>query len=302
MGYIAMLARIKMQFCLFVVTVVQFCSPTRIKLIGPSPDDNGTVISMTSHANKFYIIRLNSRHVEVFDESTFKFLHRMDVLGFTVDCVSTLVACATHNCLYLSRWNKMAIYRIDLADGNEVIDWKVGNDAKAISVNKAANVLVVCRSRPDLLKEYTTRGTLVRQIQLQTVGLHTFSAIQLDDDRFVCCQGFENDDAHRVCIVTAAGQVVYSYGNEPGSAKGLLNAPVYMAVDRRGFIFVANYRDNRIVVLNPLLTWLRDLSVDGAVKERVFLVMCANDPCDRLFVGDNVDGGRIFMFDDLDTI
>lgn len=286
---------------MLVITVVSFCSPTAVNLVGTvrSSNSGGFVAGVASLGNHLFIVRQHGRYIEVFDAMTYTFLHQLDVLGFKVDYISRLLACAAHSCLYISQWDKMAIYRVDLAHNNEVISWKVKSNPKAISISKAANLLVVCRGKPDVLEEYTTGGSLVRQIQLQTIRTH--HAVELDDGRFVCCQGSEDDEPHRVCILTADGQVVYSYGNERGSAKGLLNVPVFMAVDRRGFIFVANFSDNRIVVLNPLLSWVRDLTVDDKEHEIVFLAMCSVDSRDRLFVGD-VDASRIFVFDDLETI
>jgi hypothetical protein len=267
-------------------------------LVRPS-GSGGYVVGVTSLGNHLFIIRYEGQCIEVFDASTYQFLHQLDVLGFKIDYISRLVACGTHRCLYISQWSDRAVYRVDLSVENALINWKVSSNPKAISISKAANLLVLCRSKPDVLEEYTTRGSLVRQIQLQTIRTH--HAVELDDGRFVCCQGSENDELHRVCILTADGQVVYSYGNDPGSTKGLLNAPVFMAVDRRGFIFVANLCDRRIVVLNPLLSWVRDLAVEGDLAEAVFLAICSVDSRDRLFIGD-ADVSRIFMFDDLETV
>jgi len=66
-----------------------------------------------------------------------------------------------------------------------------------------------------------------------------------------------------VCVVDTAGRIVHSYGGSPGSSDGQLNRPYSIAVDTRGFVFVADYGNDRVQVLSPTLTGLGDVTTPG---------------------------------------
>ena len=66
-----------------------------------------------------------------------------------------------------------------------------------------------------------------------------------------------------MCVVDTAGRIVHSYGGPPGSSAGQLHAPQGLAVDSRGFVFVADFLNNRVQALSPTLTRLGDVTTPG---------------------------------------
>lgn len=49
------------------------------------------------------------------------------------------------------------------------------------------------------------------------------------------------------------------YGNHSGSGTGQLNLPSHLAVDRQGYVLVADQNNDRIVLLSASLTFVRVL-------------------------------------------
>jgi hypothetical protein len=99
-----------------------------------------------------------------------------------------------------------------------------------------------------------------------------------------------------VCLVDANGRVLLSYGNKRGAECEQLNEPRHLAVDRNGFIFVADLYNNRIVMLDSKLKWSRDLQFDGGsvVKEQCSLYL--DEKRNLLFVGEsNDDASRVVI-------
>ena len=93
-------------------------------------------------------------------------------------------------------------------------------------------------------------------------------------------------DLHRVCLVGSDGQVVKSYGGQWGPGSGELDFPRHMAVDKDGFVFVADSGNQRVLLLSPLLTYVREIVSREQLKwepVRLFL------DCDRrrLYVAEN---------------
>jgi DNA-binding beta-propeller fold protein YncE len=153
---------------------------------------------------------------------------------------------STGVCLRLIH-NNNYIYRTDLSNPNNVTNstWQVGSYPIGVSVNNAGNVLVTCNS-DHKLQEYTTRGILIREINLQQAGItNPWHSIQLTNDQFLVTHH------HRVCVVNASGELVSSYGSTTaGSANGQLNFPVTVATVKNGCILIADRNNNRIKIWN----------------------------------------------------
>ena len=98
--------------------------------------------------------------------------------------------------------------------------------------------------------------------------------------------GGHSDRTNSVVMVSAmSGNVTASYGQSPGPGAGLLSSPRRLAVDKDGYVLVADGGYNQILVINPSLTDSRQLPL---------LNNSLNEPCDlsldqsrdRLYVGE----------------
>jgi hypothetical protein len=123
-------------------------------------------------------------------------------------------------------------------------NWKVDSEWLKLSITKNGNLLVACWDLKKLI-EYTSTGIMVREIVLQADSSDPHHAIQLDNDQFVV--SLSSTKLHRVCIVDNKGQIIKSYGRDPGSQEGQMNGPCNLAVDPSGCILVADVYNNRII-------------------------------------------------------
>jgi hypothetical protein len=186
---------------------------------------------------------------------------------------------------------------VELTGDNKVLEWKVKEgyyervillESRGLSVNSEHNLIVACYGRrPNKLIEYTTRGELVGEILLQDDIKYLHHAIQLNSCQYLVCHGDGDYSLHRVCVVDANGRVLLSYGNKQGAESEQLNRPCQLAVDRNGFIFVADCKNNRIAVLDSKLKWSRDLqSIGGSVVKKPYSLYL-DEKRNLLFVGEN---------------
>jgi hypothetical protein len=128
----------------------------------------------------------------------------------------------------------------------------------------------------------------VREIVLQDDVEHPHHAVQLNTSQFLVCHGEHIEGVlNRVCVVDANGRVLLSYGNEFGSETGQLLKPTSTAVDRNGFIFVADYYNDRIVVLDSILKWSRDLQFEGGGGVQNPHSLYLDEQRNLLFVGES---------------
>ena len=196
-------------------------------------------------------------------------------------------------CIYICGGDDKCVHRVPLLSGDDVDDddvdadetmWSVNDEADGLSVTDTHNVLVTC---PDVkkLKEFTTNGKLLRQIKLPQEVVSPWHAIQLSSGEFVVRHGDSTAPVNRVCLIDCDGHVVKSYGGSAGSGSQQMNAPAHLAVDRNGFVFVADH-NNRRVLLSPDLTYVREVVSREQLKWKPW----------RLYL--DVDRRRLYIADD----
>jgi len=89
-----------------------------------------------------------------------------------------------------------------------------------------------------------------------------------------------------VCIVDTNGHITQSYGGAKGSMPvEQLNVPRHLAVDKYEFIYVADLNNNRVSLLSPTLSFVREIVSRDQLKwepRRLFLDVDSR----RLYVDD----------------
>jgi len=141
------------------------------------------VREVTSLGDEVFVMRRYSQQVEVYDAETFTLQRHITVPGIRSSC-SGLAACAVNHCIYASDWDNDIIHRVELSGSNAVKTWSVARGPIGLSVNKAHNLVLTCRY-VNKLQEYTTDGSLVREICLQAGVKRPWHAIQLSTGHYV---------------------------------------------------------------------------------------------------------------------
>lgn len=260
--------------------------------------DRGEVTAVTSTESLLFVLRNPSqRRIQVYDATTLKQQRSLQIKDLSnrtlcnyasVSC--GLTSCVTNDCVYVSDYRKDTIHKVELSGDNEVFSWHVDGSPAGLSLNTACNLLVACY-RATKIQEYTTRGSLVREICLKSNDgeLRPLHAIHSTDDQFVVSCWNETHRMHDVTEVDAEGRVVVSYTNQlQSTTRHKFKDPRYLSVARNNeIILVADMLDNRIVILNRLLNCCeRELNVMsvGGLQSPSCLHFDAEQ--NRLFVGE----------------
>ena len=221
------------------------------------------VMGITISNDDLYVALKHSPNIDVYDIDTLVRRRQINVNGLVWACDIV----AHENVLYVSEVEDKVIHRIQLPD--EVhSNCTVNSRYLTMSINQKGNVLVTCWDLNKII-EYTPIGSCVRGITVNAInGVHAClqHAIQLDHDRFLICHTSPRD--HRVCVIDQRGRLMQSFGGESESRIGQMRGPVYVAVDRNGFILIADCNNHRIIQLTPSLEFLRELiPEDVGLKE-----------------------------------
>jgi len=242
------------------------------------------VWGVTSLDNHLYVLRGNrsSEQIEVYDIESFSFLHCLTVPG--LGAKDDIVACGHNRCAYISDTLHKSIHRLALPEA-AVIQWPVSDEPARLSLTHTHGVLVSC-SKVRMIKEFSTDGQLLHVLTLPQDVVSPWHTVQLSNEQFIVCHGVAADQLHRVCLLGSDGSVVKSFGGSKGSGSRLMNAPAHMAIDRNGFIFVVDMNNDRVLLLSPLLTCVREVVSFEQIRWRPLRVHLDSDR-GRLYVADN---------------
>jgi len=220
--------------------------------------DGEPVWGVTSLVNLLYVLRggKSLEQIEVYHKDSYRLQRCITVpkLGSGNDMIS----CAHNRCAYVADVTNSCIHRVGLPHGTDVTKWPVNDEPAGISVTDTHSVLVTC-DKVRKIKEFSTDGKLLRQIQLPEDVVSPQHTIQLSSGEFIVCHGDGPDLVNRVCLSDSNGHVVKSYGGPKGSGIQQMNVPYHLAVDRNGFVFVADLNNYQVLLLSPALTFVGEV-------------------------------------------
>jgi len=216
----------------------------------------GTVTALASVGDDVYVLRVTGQQVEVYEAEIFAFKCHIKVHGLGRGACG-LSVCPKNSCLYASNFSRENVHRVELKAGNATKNWSVSGRPAGLSVNKANN-LVVASFGARKLQEYTTHGSLVREICLQDAGVtYPWHAVQLSSGDYAVSHDRSQGE---VLIVGMDGRVVQRYGQSVTSEVGQIKNPRSLAVTKND-ILVADYVNDSIVLIKTSTTSLEELAL-----------------------------------------
>ena len=282
-------------------------SPPTVTHVTPGGNEVGGV---TSLGDDVFVVRCRSQQkIEVYDANTFTLQRHIKVPGLHAPL--GLTSCSQNNCLYAADYNKNSVHRVDLSGSNAkrkwfvsrlkaseskaVMKWSVARNPAGLSVNSEHNLLVASYGECKV-QIFTTHGTPLENIQLQADNYGgPDHAVQLSTGQLLVSH---SGSVHRVCLTGGDGTVVRSYGGQKGSQLTQMNYPAGLAVDTEGRVLVADWGNNRLLVIDQSLSSAREMSVfvDGGLKCPRSLWY--DHSRKRLYIGE-WEGGRVIVIDNL---
>ena len=140
-----------------------------------------------------------------------------------------------------------------------ITHWSVTDTPRSLSVNAAHNVLVTC-SHLRKIKEYTSRGSPLREIPLPDEIRTPWHAVQADGGQYIVCHGHLNFANHRVSKLSSDGRrTVQSHGGQSGPDVGQYDVPRHLAIDGNEFVYVVDILNRRVTLLSASLEYVGEV-------------------------------------------
>jgi len=156
------------------------------------------VLGVTTLDNVIYVLRYKDmKQIAAYDADSYCLRKKFTVPGLRG--AYGIVACPHYQCLYISGGYDSCVHRVALIN-DAVTDWPVYDSYRGLSVTDTHSVLVTC-DKARKIKEFSTDGKLLRQIQLPEDVVSPRHTIQLSSGEFIVCHGRTDDPRHRVCLI-----------------------------------------------------------------------------------------------------
>ena len=253
---------------------------------------NQYVIGAVAVNGEIFVLQYESDgQVRAYDGQTFTLTRHISIPD--VKNAHSVAGCSYNSCLYVGDTGHKCVHRIDIETGS-VKKFTTGDPPRGISLTKSHNLLVTTELS-NKIKEYTTEGSLIREISIDASMDRPQHAKELPNGQFVVSH--LGSAQHRVCVVDTSGCVVKSYGGSQGSRKGQLKDPRRVEVDCWGNIFVADCSNDRIELLSQDLAHLGYIHLSGYQLSRPY-TLHLDEESGRLYVGEWVGKVVVILLGD----
>jgi len=268
---------------------VSLWNPT-LKHVIPAGD--AQVGGVTLLGDQLYIVRRAAKQVEVYDKATFRLQRNLTVANASF--LWGVASCAINVCLYIADHTVNKIHKIELSHNDKMTHWSVASHPIGLSVNKANNAIVACWNAHKI-QEYTTQGTLVRDVMLSPNISNPFHVAMLTSGQFVVTYG--PWDTFCVSVVTNDGEIVCSYCDKTNLSTKL-NVHSVAIIDSNDNVLVCDWSAKKVLkVLNSSLTLSCDLPLPSVNdKSDQPLALFLDESRGQLYIGEYT-GKRVLVFD-----
>lgn len=191
---------------------------------------------------------------------------------------------ASSNCLYVTDSHKKCVWKIQETSGNEVVMWlkNVSSQQFTLSVTSDDQVLLATGGTVGTplprLELYTPDARLARSIPLPGHIFSPVHAVVTSSGNFVVIYGWWNSKRWGICELNSEGQTVRQFIATDDSQQ--LNWPWHLALDEDDRIFVADYENNRVILLDSDLSWVKIVlrqDTDGLTEPWRLLLLCSRN-------------------------
>ena len=137
------------------------CDAVR-RVLHTLPEGNA-VCGVTSLDNLLYVLRYRwSEQIEVYDKHSCRLQRCLTVNA--LDDMADIASCGHNHCLYISGFTNKCIHTVAVPDA-AAVKWQLSEWISGLSVTDTHTLLATCFHTLKI-KEFTTNGKLLRQIQL----------------------------------------------------------------------------------------------------------------------------------------
>lgn len=195
-------------------------------------------------------------------------------------------------CLYISDSGNKCLWK---RTKDQLVMWLSNVDWPfTLSVSGDGHVLIARKGQPSVMELYGHDSVLIQCISMPTDIIDPLHGVQTTTGNLVISHWWRDSVTEGVCELTLGGQVVRRFIGKDKSQE--LNFPRYLALDTDDRTFVTDFDDNRVIMLDSDLGWIRVLLTKGEDAIEYPERLCFDKKKKQLMVG-HVDGVDVYTLE-----
>jgi len=274
--------------------VAGFQSATRVTSLSEASSvlaaETDTVVATAQLNQQLFVTRRYFAQVSVYDVTSFQLVRQITFSGLGNNLYG-LATSLSNNYLFVSDYDNRCVHRVDLSVTSSIssIKWSTSGPPNGLSLTSAGNILVAMDD--NTIGEYTPGGSLVQRV----------------NDSNALCQAVEvkngvwlfsrKGPVHGIAMISTNGTLMKSFGSAAGSGINQMNSPRRIAIDSNGYVIVADYGNNRILVVDPTITVARQLVLPVNTALQMPIAVSLDHTRGRLYIGEYGGQYGVLVFD-----
>jgi len=227
-----------------------------------------------------YIVCQSSSTIRRYSVATRERLTDIDVKGLS--WAWDIAACELTSQLYVCDWREKSIWRVS-SDGEDIRRWWTSSDMftpRTLSVT-SSRLLMTSRHTSELI-QLSAGGDVLRRVHLPSYMKLLRHSVESPTGTFILSHlNYQLNRQGQVSEVNDEGDVLRQ------SSRSSLGVPRHIAVDSQGNIFVADWDNCRILLLDAQLALRRVIIDDRQLKDERPRRLCYIEHLGQLIVGFN---------------
>jgi hypothetical protein len=275
-------------------------------LVGIIPSQDSRVQGLTMINDSLIVSRYRS-YIAIYNTTTLRQIRNITLSRSGANIID-IASRSDINRLYLTDYEHGSIYFVDMTTGDILLAWRLpdGYWPGGLSINKDKNLIITCSKSvgsnyavTKILEYDSVNGRLIREVFLTNDFDSVYRTTQISRNQFLVNHGWETYSLHRVCLVEAneysdTACVINCYGGRYGTGIGELYKPIGLAVDKNGFMYIADADNNRVVVLDSSLKFVHFIKISGGglrIPAKIYL----DESRDLLYIGEKHPGRVVIL-------
>jgi len=251
-----------------------------------------TVNGVTQLHDVVYIVCWSSSTIMRFNATTHQRLTDINVKGLRDPW--DIAACELTSHIYVTDWE--CVWRVSSSDEDMKRCWTQTppDTLRPFTLSVTSSRVLVTSFDTKQLMQLNEAGEELRRVQLPEYMVPRHAVESPTATFIVSLKNTELNDQSPVSEVNTAGQVLRQFS---GSRLSSLGFTYHIAVDSRGNIFVADWGNRRILLLDAQLALRRVIIDEHELNDEPPYRLCYNEQSGQLMVGFYGHGGGVAVFD-----
>lgn len=217
--------------------------------------------------NQIYVVLPSPSSIQVYDDQN-PFTLQREIKITEIESPRDIESCESKRCLYITDYKNKCVWKLTTTD-DWVTKWLEGiENPFTLSIYDDENVVISRNSELSSVEIYSPDASLIRRTRLPSDVSSLRHAVVRSNGNFVVAhlrRASESVYKWVVSEVNSDGQIIQNFNSDDRSQQ--LNVTSHLSLDSDDRVTIADYYNNRLIMLDSDLKWINVIQLDREKKD-----------------------------------